>query len=119
MSSEEEKNQNQDKEPEINKESKLSSDSMNKRMEEIYDHHKKEEKTNQRPQSKYQRDQKQNENKEKEVGEYEVDEKELINKINEHFNNRQITKKIFLKIKMCFFLWMNFMNYSKRSTWIY
>ena len=97
MSSEEEKNQNQDKEPEINKESKLSSDSINKRMEEIYDQHKKEEKTNQRPQSKYQRDQKQNENqdKEKEVGGYEVDEKELINKINEHFNNRQITKKDF------------------------
>jgi len=63
MSSEEEKNQNQDKEPEINKESKLSTDSMNKRMEEIYDQHKKEEKTNQRPQSKYQRVQKQNETK--------------------------------------------------------
>ena len=103
MTSEEEKNQNQDREPEINKESKLSSkdDSMNKKMEEIYDQHKKEEKINQRPQSKYQRDQKLNEKKEKENEKErendgsQIDENELINKINEHFNKRQITKKDF------------------------
>ena len=96
MTSEEEKNQ--EKEPEINKESKLSSkdESMNKKMEEMYDQHKKEEKTNQRPQSKYQRDQKQNEKQEKERDDDgQIDEQELINKINEHFNNRQISKKDF------------------------
>lgn len=45
MTSEEEKNQNQEKESEINKESKLLSkdDSINKKMEEMYDQHKKEE----------------------------------------------------------------------------
>ena len=98
MTSEEEKNQNQEKEPEINKESKLSNkdDSINKKMEEMYDQHKKEEKTNQRPQSKYQRDQKQNEKQEKEKeDDGQVNEQELINKINEHFNKRQITKKDF------------------------
>ena len=98
MTSEEEKNQNQDKEPEINKESKLSNkdDSINKKMEEMYDQHKKEEKTSQRPQSKYQRDQKQNEKQEKErEDDGQVNEQELINKINEHFNKRQITKKDF------------------------
>ena len=49
MSSEEEKNQNQEKGPQINKDSKLSSenDSLNKQMKEMYDNHKKESKINQ------------------------------------------------------------------------
>ena len=58
MSVEEEKNQNQEQEQEqeqeVNKDSKLSSkdDSINKKMQEMYDKHKKEAQTNQRPQSK-------------------------------------------------------------------
>ena len=68
MSSEEEKNQNQEKGPQINKDSKLSSenDSLNKQMKEMYDNHKKESKINQRPQSKNQRDRTQNKNSGKE-----------------------------------------------------
>ena len=99
MSSEEEKNQNQEKGPQINKDSKLSSenDSLNKQMKEMYDNHKKESKINQRPQSKNQRDRTQNKNsgKDKDKEDNKIDEKELINKINEHFNKKQITKKEF------------------------
>ena len=99
MSSEEEKNQNIEQEHEINKDSKLSSkdDSINNKMQEIYEKQKKESKINQRPQSKYQRDREQGSKheKEKENPNYNIDEKELIKKINEHFNNKQITKKEF------------------------
>ena len=99
MSSEEEKNQNIEQEHEINKDSKLSSkdDSINNKMQEIYEKQKKETKINQRPQSKYQRDREQGSKheKEKENPNYNIDEKELIKKINEHFNNKQITKKEF------------------------
>ena len=105
MSIEEEKNQNQDheQEPEINKDSKLSSkdDSLNKKMQEMYDQHKKDTQTNQRPQSKYQRDRpqsgKQDNKKEKnnENEEEKTNEKIIVDKINEHFHKKQITKKEF------------------------
>ena len=94
MSSEEEKNQNQ--EQEINKDSKLSSkdDSINKKMQEMYEEHKKESQVNQRPQSKYHRDRGQNEKNENK-NEENIDEKELIAKINDFFTKKQITKKEF------------------------
>ena len=105
MSLEEEKNQNQEQEQEpeqeVNKDSKLSSkdDSINKKMQEMYDKHKKEAQTNQRPQSKYQRDRvqsgKQENKKEKEKEDININEKEIIDKINEHFTKKQITKKEF------------------------
>ena len=65
MSIEEEKNQNQEQgqeqEQEINKDSKMSSkdDSLNKKMQEMYENQKKEGQTSQRPQSKYHRDREQ------------------------------------------------------------
>ena len=99
----EEKEQEQEQEPEINKDSKLSSkdDSLNKKMQEMYDQHKKEIQTNQRPQSKYQRDRVQSgkpDNKKEKENENEEDktnEKTIIDKINEHFHKKQITKKEF------------------------
>jgi hypothetical protein len=105
MSVEEEKNQNQEQEQEqeqeVNKDSKLSSkdDSINKKMQEMYDKHKKEAQTNQRPQSKYQRDHAQSgkadNKKDKDKEDQKIDEKEIIVKINEHFTKKQITKKEF------------------------
>ena len=101
MSIEEEKNQiqEQEKEQEINKDSKLSSkdESINKQMQDMYEKQKNEAKTNQRPQSKYQRDRAQGGKQEdkKENEEKNIDEKYLIDKINDHFNQKQITKKEF------------------------
>jgi len=99
MSVEEEKNQEQEqeKEQEVNKDSKLSSkdDSINKKMEEIYDQQKKEQKNN-RPQSKYNRERLQSGKPDpKKNKEEDVDENRIISKINDHFNKRQITKKEF------------------------
>ena len=97
--SEEEKNQDQGQEQEVNKDSKFSSkdDSMNKKMQEMYDQHKKEVQTSQRPQSKYHRDRLQSGKPEntKEKEENEVNENDIIDKINKHFNKNQITKKEF------------------------
>ena len=97
MSIEEERNQNQ--EQEINKDSKLSSkdDSINKKMQEMYENQKKEGQTSQRPQSKYHRDREQIGKTEnvKEKEENKIDEKSIVDKINEHFNKKQITKKEF------------------------
>ena len=101
MSIEEEKNQiqEQEQEQEINKDSKLSSkdESINKQMQDMYEKQKNEAKTNQRPQSKYQRDRAQGGKQEdkKENEEKNIDEKYLIDKINDHFNQKQITKKEF------------------------
>ena len=105
MSIEEEKNQIQDEgqeqnqDQEINKDSKLSSkdDSINKKMQEMYEQKKKEGQANQRPQSKYQRDREQIEKPEdlKENEKNEIDEKAIIEKLNKHFNKSQITKKEF------------------------
>ena len=101
MSNEEEKNQiqeqEQDQEQEINKDSKLSSESINKQMQDMYEKQKNEIKTNQRPQSKYQRDRQQGIKPEdkKENEEKQIDEKFIIAKINDHFNKKQITKKDF------------------------
>ena len=99
MSIEEAKNQNkeQEQEQEINKDSKMSSkdDSMNKKMQEMYDEHKKEFQSNQRPQSKYHRDRVQSEKSENKIQETKIDEKNLIEKINDFFNKKQITQKEF------------------------
>ena len=94
MSIEEERNQNQ--EQEINKDSKLSSkdDSINKKMQEMYEEHKKEFQVNQRPQSKYHRDRSENE-KHEDKNDVNIDERDLIEKINDFFNKKQITKKEF------------------------
>ena len=109
MSNEEEKNQNQEQEQEqpqekeqeqeqeMNKDSKMSSESINKQMQDMYEKQKNELKTNQRPQSKYQRDRLQGikaENK-KENEEKQIDETFIIKKINDHFSKKQITKKDF------------------------
>ena len=98
MSIEEEKNQiqEQNQNQEINKDSKLSSkeDSINKKMEEIYEKQKNETLINQRPQSKYHRD-RELIGKTEDLKENEINEKAIIEKINNHFNNRQITKKEF------------------------
>jgi len=93
MSLEEEKNQNQDHSQEQNKDSKLSSkdDSINKKMQEMYEERKKENPTSQRPQSKYHRDRLSSGKHEKK----EVEEKLLIEKINNHLTKNQITKKEF------------------------
>ena len=103
MSIEEEKNQNQEQgqeqEQEINKDSKMSSkdDSLNKKMQEMYENQKKEGQTSQRPQSKYHRDREQIGKTEnvKEKEENKIDEKSIVDKINDHFNKKQITKKEF------------------------
>ena len=83
----------QEEEKEQIKDSKLSSkdDSINKKMQEMYDQHKKDGQVNHRPQSKYQREQEQNNKNE----EQQIDEVNLIKKINDHFEKQQITKKEF------------------------
>ena len=102
MTTEEEKTKNIDQEqnPELVKDSKISSkdDSLNKKMQEMYAESKKEVKTNQRPQSKYHRDRVPSGKRETEPKKEEhinIDEDELIKKINEHFEKKQITKKEF------------------------
>lgn len=85
-------NNSQNKE---SKESKISNkeDSISNKMVDLYAEHKKDVQNNQRPSSKYCRDResgkRENESPEK------IDEKNLIQKLNEHFKQRQITKKDF------------------------
>ena len=100
LDEENQKNPEQNEDQEKIKDSKLSSkdDSINKKMQEMYDEHKKEEKSNQRPQSKYHRDRIQSTKKEREKDKepkIEIDEKALIEKINNHFEKKQISKREF------------------------
>ena len=79
-----------------NKESKISNkeDSLSNKMDDLYAQHKKDMQTNQRPSSKYCRDRGESGKNENDSPE-KIDENKLLQKINEHFNQRQITKKDF------------------------
>ena len=92
-----EENKSKENIPSSNKESKITNkeDSLNNQMDDLYKQHKKDIQNNQRPSSKYCRERIDSKKSEDEEEPKEVDEKKLIQKINEHFAQRQITKKEF------------------------